>query len=417
MARYTNILKNRNFFLLWIGQIISQFGDRLTQMALIGLVYARTPGSAFALAKAMLFVIIPVFFIGPVAGVYVDRWDRKRTMIFADILRAFLVLLIPICFVYLKLITPIYILVFLVFSTTRFFLSSKLSIVPDLVPEQDLLKANSLISTTRIVASIFALVPAGLLVGMIGSVKSFYIDSVTYIASAVALVMITTASTVKIVSGAQKQAKLSKRSYVMTVISQFGDAIKLVARTKEVRYAFINHFVLMSGVGGSVFLILTMVQDVFKTATFHVSVLGTFLVLGLLSGALVYGRTGHRFPKRRALPVSFLASGIMIGLLSLSLKHNGYFALTGAAMFFAGAAISPVIIAVQTIIHEAIAQDIRGRVFSSLEALIHMGFLVCMLASTKLAEVVDGTHIVFFWGAVFVAFGIIESFKNAKAVK
>ena len=212
MARYTSILKNKNFFLLWIGQIISQFGDRLTQMALIGLVYARTPGSAFALAKAMLFVIVPVFFIGPVAGVYVDRWDRKRTMIFADILRAFLVFLIPVCFVYLKLITPIYILVFLVFSTTRFFLSSKLSILPDLVAERDLLKANSLISTTRIVASIFALVPAGLLVGMVGSIKSFYIDSVTYIASAVALAMITTASTVKIISGAQKQARSSKQS-------------------------------------------------------------------------------------------------------------------------------------------------------------------------------------------------------------
>jgi len=417
MARYTSILKNKNFFLLWIGQIISQFGDRLTQMALIGLVYARTPGSAFALAKAMLFVIVPVFFIGPVAGVYVDRWDRKRTMIFADILRAFLVFLIPVCFVYLKLITPIYILVFLVFSTTRFFLSSKLSILPDLVAERDLLKANSLISTTRIVASIFALVPAGLLVGMVGSIKSFYIDSVTYIASAVALAMITTASTVKIISGAQKQARSSKQSYVMTIIAQFGDAIKLVARTKEVRYAFVNHFVLMCGVGGSVFLILTMVQDMFKTATFHVSVLGTFLVMGLLFGALVYGKTGHRLPKRRALPVSFLVSGIMISLLSLSLKHNGYFALTSAAMFLAGASISPVVIAVQTIIHEAIDQNIRGRVFSSLEALIHIGFLVCMLSSTKLAEALDGTYIVLFWGAVFMTFGIMELFKNTKAVR
>ena len=96
MARFRNIVKNRNFSLLWVGQTISQFGDRLNQMALIALVYRYAPGSSMQMAKIMAFTIIPVFLIGPIAGVYVDRWDRRRTMVVCDILRGLLVLLIPV---------------------------------------------------------------------------------------------------------------------------------------------------------------------------------------------------------------------------------------------------------------------------------------------------------------------------------
>ena len=95
MARFREVLKNRNFFLLWSGQIISQLGDRLDQMALIAFIYQRAPGSAIQIAKILSFTIIPVFLIGPLAGVYVDRWDRRRTMYVCDFLRSILVFTIP----------------------------------------------------------------------------------------------------------------------------------------------------------------------------------------------------------------------------------------------------------------------------------------------------------------------------------
>ncbi|MEW6170352.1 MAG: MFS transporter, partial [Candidatus Omnitrophota bacterium] len=95
MAKYREILKNKNFLCLWIGQIVSQFGDRLGQMALIGFIHERYPGSAYELAKIISFTILPVFIIGPVAGAYVDRWDKRKTMFASDFIRAFLVLLIP----------------------------------------------------------------------------------------------------------------------------------------------------------------------------------------------------------------------------------------------------------------------------------------------------------------------------------
>lgn len=121
MPRIRHLLKDRNFTCLWLGQVISQFGDRLNQMALIALLYQRFPNSSFELAKLLSFTIIPVFLVGPIAGAYVDRHNRQHIMIVCDALRAALVLLIPCSVAYLRPIFPIYIIVFLIFSITRFF--------------------------------------------------------------------------------------------------------------------------------------------------------------------------------------------------------------------------------------------------------------------------------------------------------
>ena len=114
MVRFGRVLKNRDFFLLWLGQIISQFGERLSQMALIGLVYMKAPGSTMQLAKVLSFTILPIFLIGPVAGVYVDRWDRRRTMFVSDFLRAALVFLIVLAIALKWPMITIYILIFLI---------------------------------------------------------------------------------------------------------------------------------------------------------------------------------------------------------------------------------------------------------------------------------------------------------------
>src|SRR3989338_9830250 len=121
MAKIRKVLKSRNFFLLWLGQIISQLGDRLGQMALIGFVYLRDPGSTLEIAKILSFTIIPVFLIGPLAGVYVDRWDRRRTMFVCDLIRAALVFTIPFFLIDTESLIPLYIVVFLIFCIGRFF--------------------------------------------------------------------------------------------------------------------------------------------------------------------------------------------------------------------------------------------------------------------------------------------------------
>src|SRR3989338_10667310 len=152
MGRFRDHFKNKNFTRLWLAQVIAQFGDRIIQMSLIGLIAGRTPGSAFELAKLLSFSIFPVFIVGPIAGVYVDRWDRRTTLFICDFLRGFLVLAIPFLFIGHGSMLPIYCVVFLPFCLSRFFVPAKMSIIPDLVPEKDLLMANSLVTTTGMIA-------------------------------------------------------------------------------------------------------------------------------------------------------------------------------------------------------------------------------------------------------------------------
>ena len=89
------LLGQRNFRWLWIGQICSQLGDRLTQMILIAIVGARAPGSTLALSTMMAWTVFPAFVVSPLAGAYVDRWDRRRVMVVCDLARGALVLAFP----------------------------------------------------------------------------------------------------------------------------------------------------------------------------------------------------------------------------------------------------------------------------------------------------------------------------------
>src|SRR5580692_3693294 len=85
--------KSRDFFRFWVAQLITQFGDRVFQMALVGMMTALHPGSVMEMSKLFVFAIIPAFIIGPIAGVYIDRWDRRTTLFISYLVQGVLVLL------------------------------------------------------------------------------------------------------------------------------------------------------------------------------------------------------------------------------------------------------------------------------------------------------------------------------------
>ncbi|RKY29649.1 MAG: hypothetical protein DRP68_07035, partial [Candidatus Omnitrophota bacterium] len=184
---YFKVLKKRNFFLLWFGQVISQFGDRLTQMALIGLVYELMPHSSMSLAKVMSLPVLAVLLISPVAGVYVDRWEKRKTMYVSDFLRGICIALIFILIFKFKTVIFVYFLIFLSFCVGRFFIPAKMAIIPALVDQKDLLLANSLVSITAMIAAILGFGLGGIIVEKLGVKVAFLIDSVTFFLSSLAV--------------------------------------------------------------------------------------------------------------------------------------------------------------------------------------------------------------------------------------
>src|SRR5512136_2054304 len=89
------VLRRRNFALIWTGQLVSTIGSALTSLAASILVYRATHGSALSVGLMLMATAAPSLLVGLVAGVFVDRFDRRRIMLISDLLRAGLVFLIP----------------------------------------------------------------------------------------------------------------------------------------------------------------------------------------------------------------------------------------------------------------------------------------------------------------------------------
>ena len=124
---YVRLALNGSFSALWAGQLISLFGDRLNQLALVAVVAIST-GSALATGLVFFAATLPNLLLSPIAGTFVDRWDRKEVMVVSDILRAALVLLLPVAAV--TNILLVYPLIFLVTTISVFFRPARVAILP-----------------------------------------------------------------------------------------------------------------------------------------------------------------------------------------------------------------------------------------------------------------------------------------------
>ncbi len=124
---YVRLALNPSFSALWAGQLISLFGDRLNQLALVAVVAIST-GSALATGLVFFAATLPNLLLSPIAGTFVDRWDHKEVMVVSDILRAAIVLILPVAAI--TNIVLVYPLIFLVTSISVFFRPARVAILP-----------------------------------------------------------------------------------------------------------------------------------------------------------------------------------------------------------------------------------------------------------------------------------------------
>lgn len=384
MTKFKEIFKNKNFLFLCSGQIISQFGDRLNQMALIALIYARFPGSTFQLAKILSFTILPVFLVGPVAASYVDRWDRRRTMIVCDLLRCVLVATVAFFFIYANSLVPIYIIIFLVFSLGRFFIPAKLAIIPELVSEEKLLLANSLASTTGMIAAVAGFGLGGLIVERTGSGGGFLIDALTYLISGIFILMIGTRVFKK---EPQKTEVLAvQRLLKKTLLADIKEGWQYLARDRDMRFVARIFFLLWSAVGAIYVIIIVFVQNTLGSVTKDLGLLAMFLGLGLFLGSLIYGRYGQKISRLRMIFISLGTAGIVLSIFTVFLRVFASTLWAAGLSLILGLTLSPIIISAQTLVHEATEEKMRGRIFGSLDVVAYLAFLLFMLLSSFLAE-------------------------------
>ena len=413
MSRFKSFISNRNFLLLWIGQVVSQFGDRLNQMALIAFIFKRAPGSTLELAKLMALTIIPVFLIGPIAGVYVDRWDRRRTMYICDLIRAVLVFLIPFFLMHLESLLPLYIVVFLIFCLSRFFVPAKMSIIPDLVPKDDLLLANSLVNTTGMIAAALGFGIGGVLVEMLGAKGGFYLDAGTFLISGILIFFVSaklslTVKPKEVLRVGKEIVEVIKKS----VLEEFKGVFVFLRKQKKIQSILNILFMLWAALGSVYVVIIVFIQRVFTSVVKDLGILAVFLGCGLFSGSLLYGRFGKKLSYFKAIFLSlFLAGAVLIGFTITSYRFMN-FQLATALSFILGICISPIMIASNTLVHEMTDNEMRGKVFTALEIVVHAAFLSFMFITSGLAEYIGQFSILIAVGGSVVLLGVVGVLKK-----
>jgi len=403
--------ENWSFLRFAIAQLVSQFGDRVHQMALVGLIAQRWPGSPFELAKLLSFTIIPVFLIGPIAGVYVDRWDRRTTLFVCDILRGILVLIIAVYVMDLPSIVPVYAMVFAIFAFSRFYVPAKMALVPQLVDKSDLLLANSIITVTGMIALVLGALFGGIIVEQNGPKGGFYFDAFTFFLSAALLFTVSKVkrwqiSKEKIVAVGRDAVAAHKN-----VWHEIVDGITYIKGQNGIRFIFLMMSILFSAAGAIYVIIIVFIQQAFGSVTKDLGFLAVPLGIGLFLGSMAFGRYGKNLSKYKTIFWSLILGGIMVTIFAVAVTttHDRTFAAALAAIL--GFVVGPMVIAANTVIHSVCSEKLSGKVFAALEFVMHLAFLVAMLLSAYVAEFVSRHWILMAIGVIFFVVGVIGLIK------
>ncbi|MDD5584123.1 MAG: MFS transporter [Candidatus Omnitrophica bacterium] len=411
---YLQLLRKRNFFLLWFGQIISQFGDKLTQIALIGFV-SRASESSASLAFTISMTIVPVLIFSPISGVYVDRWSKRKTMYICDFLRGILILLIPFCFVPSRPLPLIYFIVFISFSVGRFFIPAKMAFIPQIVGSKDIFLANSLISVTATIAAILGMGLGGIIVDKLGVDVAFIIDAVTFFVSALSVFFITVKEKGKfspedIVDIGKAVATTVKISFV----KEMKEGIHYIFNSPQTRYAFMIFLFLFSCVGGMFPVFTRFIQEVLHTYTKDLGFIGVALGCGIFAGSLVYGRFAHKVSIKKVINFSAFFSALYIAGFSILLRAYPTSKVGIVLSFIMGLITSPIFVGVNSLLHKESSKELLGRIFGSLEFISHLGFLISMFLFAYLADIFSPFTIMISLGIISSIFALFFIFRYRK---
>lgn len=389
------VLKRPQFTLLVVGQTVSQLGDRLHNMALFALVEAAaaTETTALEVSKIGVATLIPTA-LAPIVGALVDRWNKRVTMIACDLFRTIIVALIPWIYLTLGYIWPVYVVAFFVGLAGVFFNAAKMALIPDLVEHEQLLPANAALNTIGRVATVTGLVGGGLLVGWgmwqrigwEGWQAGFYIDSISYAISVLTLVGIMLLSHVAFRRNGQHHPLSESADVVRQEVAHFRSNIRetfqLIKTHHGLRFVFLM-VVVLGALAGSIYNILSSATlSVLGAGTEGVGILGGILGGGMIVGSLLVGTVGAKWDKRWMMVIGCLLMGALMVLGSAWFSYAVFLPIS----FIGGAVLAPVMVSMDTLLHELSPRGARGLVFSTRDTVLGASFVsVNLLAGVVIA--------------------------------
>lgn len=390
-------LRQRNFALLWLGGLVSQTGDWLLQIGLPVYVYLLT-GSALATSIMLIASFVPNFLLGSVAGVFVDRWDRRRVMLIANLLLS--AGLIPMLLVHDKSsLWLMYLVLFFEAAVAQFVLPAESALIPQIVCDEQLIPANSLKAVSTNASRLIGAALGGLLLGFIGLYATVLLDLISFLFAAIMLWLIKLPVNGRL--DTEKVAPASSKPMLSAlflaawrqVVHEWLEGMQLIGRRAPLIVLFTMR--VLQGLGEGVFgvMLVIFVRQVLNAGA---TVYGTLLAvqaIGSLLGGLVIGQFGKKLHPARLLGVCTCLFGL-IDLLIIDLPlFASHGVLVDLCLFIlVGIPGVGAVVGAQTLFQTIVEDRLRGRIFGAyfaVEALLMLlGTLLAGLLGDRLGPVV-----------------------------
>ncbi|MEV4186702.1 dTMP kinase [Streptosporangium canum] len=380
-----NVLANAPFRKLWTAMSLCSLGDWLNIIALTALAGNLTSGAGYkaqSLAIGGVFVakMLPAILLGPLAGAFADRFDRRLTMFFSDLLRFALVLSIPLIGSYQWVI----IATFLVECVNLFWVPAKDATVPNLVPKERLEEANQLnLLVTYGTAPVAALLFAVLSVAddALGRFVPYFADRDTYLALFInAIAYLVSAFIIFTLKDISKPGATATAISTPSVLRQIVDGWRFVGGNRLIRGLVIGMLGAFAA-GGTVVGVAKIYVVALQGGDAAYGVVFGAVFVGMASGMFFGPRLLRELSRRRLFGLSIIVAGVV--LAAIALIHNLVIVALLTVVLGACAGIAWII--GYTMIGLEVEDSLRGRTFSFLQSLARVTLLLVVAVAPALA--------------------------------
>jgi MFS family permease len=410
-------LRIRPFLFLIVSEFFSQFSMNLFNFALLIVVFS-VANSNTAVSGVVIAFTLPALFFGILAGVLVDRWNKKSVLIWTNLLRALIVL--PLALFY-KSLGLVYLATFGVAMVTQFFIPAETPIIPLLVRKELLLSANALFGM-GIYASIFlAYALSGPILLMFGKTNIFIFLAASFFIAGIF------ASLIKINKSRVEPRKLEKNQVALSLKDEIKVVFSLISKTRKLSHALFSLTVVQILIYVLAAIGPGYAQHVLRIRVESFPILFvTPAIIGLAIGALIIGSFMHKHPRESLTKFGLFLMGISILLLpygsrveSRQIIHLINFYLPHilsinvvhimvVLAFILGIATAFVFVPANTVLQEETSDESRGKVYGVLNSLIGVMSIVPVVVVGGLADLIGVKAVITGTGLVVILIAVIR---------
>ena len=382
-----SVFRYRDFSLIWTGQLVSTIGSARTSLAASIWVYRVTGGSALSVGLMLMATAAPSLLVGLMAGVFVDRYDRRRIMITADLLRAVLVFLIP--FLVPHSIAWLYVIVILTSSIGQFFDPAYESVLPEVAPDEKLAAAHSFMAISTFGSTAIGFAASGLIAANYPIEYAFYLDAISFLISASCILFLRV-----------RKQEVTEKTSPAVVLSNLKSGINYMFKSPVLRSLFLLAIPIAISFGLVNSLLLPFATRALNASEFEYGLQEGLTSVGFVIASLLMAGYLDRWREGQWMVVGLM--GLGLSALVYSQLHSVPMAI--AVQMLSGFMNAPYAIARRLLVQRNTGAEVRGRVASAYFVSSNMFFLVGM-AAAGLADVIDVRLLYLFSGLVTLGCG------------